>query len=203
MSVLRRPALSVLAGALAAAALSLGLQPPASAAGPRVDLRVLVVTDGGASVSAVADRLKAEGGGARRLREAVRDPPARLPAACVKVAPGIPHEAVPDDAEAEWVSVGGDVKEAALWLGGLPAVLNVGSGRATPLRDLAAQLVRVTGARSRVLEAAAGSERSAGPERSAGVAWQRADIRAAGRALGWAPVTDLTTSLRDLWAAQR
>lgn len=43
----------------------------------------------------------------------------RAPAACVKVAPGIPHEAVPDGAEAEWVSVGGDVKEAALWLGGL------------------------------------------------------------------------------------
>jgi hypothetical protein len=35
----------------------------------------------------------------------------------VKVAPGIPHEAVPDDAEAEWVSDGGDVKEAVLWFG--------------------------------------------------------------------------------------
>ncbi|MES9544114.1 SAM-dependent methyltransferase [Actinomadura sp. NPDC000600] len=43
----------------------------------------------------------------------------QVPAACLKVAPGIPHEAVPDDAEAEWISVGGDVKEAALWLGGL------------------------------------------------------------------------------------
>jgi predicted O-methyltransferase YrrM len=35
----------------------------------------------------------------------------------IKVAPGIPHEAVPEDAEAEWVSEGGDVKEAALWFG--------------------------------------------------------------------------------------
>ncbi|NYI05955.1 class I SAM-dependent methyltransferase [Allostreptomyces psammosilenae] len=35
----------------------------------------------------------------------------------VKVAPGIPHEAVPDDATAEWVSVRGDVKEAVLWFG--------------------------------------------------------------------------------------
>lgn len=43
----------------------------------------------------------------------------RVPAACVKVAPGIPHEAVPDGAEAEWVSVGGEVKEAALWMGEL------------------------------------------------------------------------------------
>ncbi|TYB45356.1 NAD-dependent epimerase/dehydratase family protein [Actinomadura chibensis] len=78
--------------------------------------------------------------------------------------------------------------------GPLPPVLNVGSGRATPLRDLAAGLVRVTGSARRVLEAAAGSERSSG------VGWQQADVRAAGRALGWKPATDLTTSLRDLWA---
>ena len=38
---------------------------------------------------------------------------------CVKVAPGIPHEAVPAGAEAEWISVGGEVKEAAIWLGSL------------------------------------------------------------------------------------
>lgn len=35
--------------------------------------------------------------------------------ACVKVAPGIPHSLVPDAVEAEWVSVDGEVKEAALW----------------------------------------------------------------------------------------
>jgi SAM-dependent methyltransferase len=35
--------------------------------------------------------------------------------ACVKAAPGIPHSLVPDGVEAEWVSDGGDVKEAALW----------------------------------------------------------------------------------------
>jgi SAM-dependent methyltransferase len=51
--------------------------------------------------------------------DVVLDLAGRAPAACVKVAPGIPHEAVPDGAEAEWISVGGDVKEAALWLGGL------------------------------------------------------------------------------------
>ena len=39
--------------------------------------------------------------------------------ACVKVAPGIPHSAVPDGVEAEWVSDGGEVKEAALWSGPL------------------------------------------------------------------------------------
>jgi predicted O-methyltransferase YrrM len=41
----------------------------------------------------------------------------RTPYAALKVAPGIPHGAVPPDAEAEWVSDGGDVKEAVLWFG--------------------------------------------------------------------------------------
>ncbi|MFJ5261415.1 methyltransferase domain-containing protein [Streptomyces sp. NPDC088387] len=39
------------------------------------------------------------------------------PRAALKVAPGIPHDAVPDAAEAEWISDGGDVKEAVLWFG--------------------------------------------------------------------------------------
>lgn len=39
------------------------------------------------------------------------------PVAALKVAPGIPHEAVPAQAEAEWISDGGDVKEAVLWFG--------------------------------------------------------------------------------------
>ncbi|MGH3413290.1 MAG: class I SAM-dependent methyltransferase [Marmoricola sp.] len=41
---------------------------------------------------------------------------------CVKVAPGIPHELVPEDVEAEWVSDRGEVKEAALWSGRLATV---------------------------------------------------------------------------------
>ncbi|TDC49167.1 SAM-dependent methyltransferase [Jiangella ureilytica] len=39
--------------------------------------------------------------------------------ACVKVAPGIPHDLLPGGVEAEWVSERGEVKEAALWSGGL------------------------------------------------------------------------------------
>jgi SAM-dependent methyltransferase len=39
--------------------------------------------------------------------------------ACVKAAPGIPHDVIPDGVEAEWVSDHGEVKEAALWSGGL------------------------------------------------------------------------------------
>ncbi len=44
-------------------------------------------------------------------------------AAALKVAPGIPHEAVPEDAEAEWISDGGDVKEAVLWFGTAPGAV--------------------------------------------------------------------------------
>ncbi|WP_449334172.1 THUMP-like domain-containing protein [Streptomyces lateritius] len=50
------------------------------------------------------------------------------PHAALKIAPGVPHEAVPEDAEAEWISDGGDVKEAVLWFGTDP-----GSVRATLL----------------------------------------------------------------------
>lgn len=40
-------------------------------------------------------------------------------AACLKAAPGIPHEALPDSAAAEWISVDGELKETALWFGAL------------------------------------------------------------------------------------
>jgi SAM-dependent methyltransferase len=43
----------------------------------------------------------------------------RVPATGAKLAPGIPHAALPAGAEAEWVSVGGDVVECALWCGPL------------------------------------------------------------------------------------
>ncbi len=42
----------------------------------------------------------------------------RLPTAA-KVAPGLPHTSIPSAAEAEWVSVDGDVVEATLWFGPL------------------------------------------------------------------------------------
>ncbi|WP_285494226.1 SAM-dependent methyltransferase [Actinomadura sp. NBRC 104425] len=62
----------------------------------------------------------------------VMDLAARAPAGCVKVAPGIPHDAIPNGVEAEWISVGGDVKEAALWLGGLAGTAG---RRATVIRS--------------------------------------------------------------------
>lgn len=41
----------------------------------------------------------------------------RLPAVGVKTAPGIAHDLVPAEAEAQWISVDGDVVEAGLWFG--------------------------------------------------------------------------------------
>jgi nucleoside-diphosphate-sugar epimerase len=91
-----------------------------------------------------------------------------------------------------------DVADAVLTAvrapGPLPPVLNVGSGRATPLREVADSLAECAGPGRRIAEDAAG-----GSARSAEVPWQRADIGAIGRALGWAPTIDLSTSLRDLW----
>lgn len=78
--------------------------------------------------------------------------------------------------------------------GPLPPVLNVGGGRATPLREVAAGLLAHGGPGRRVVEDTAG-----GSARSADVAWQQADLGAIGRTLGWAPAIDLATSLRDLW----
>ncbi|RBQ16447.1 SAM-dependent methyltransferase [Spongiactinospora rosea] len=49
--------------------------------------------------------------------------------ACLKVAPGLPYEFVPEGAEAEWVSYRGEVKEAAIWLGDLAGPSAEGSER--------------------------------------------------------------------------
>jgi hypothetical protein len=60
-------------------------------------------------------------------------------AACVKVAPGIAHDLVPDGVEAEWVSDRGEVKEAALWSGALATVRRratvIGDGGLATLTD--------------------------------------------------------------------
>jgi hypothetical protein len=50
---------------------------------------------------------------------------------CAKVAPGIPHDRVPPEVEAEWVSIDGEVKEAVLW----SRHLAVASRRATVVRS--------------------------------------------------------------------
>ncbi|PZF95611.1 THUMP-like domain-containing protein [Micromonospora deserti] len=54
----------------------------------------------------------------------------RVPYTVVKVAPGLDHALIPAGAEAEWVSVDGDLVEAALWCGRLAEIPR----RATVLR---------------------------------------------------------------------
>ncbi|MFF7210418.1 methyltransferase domain-containing protein [Streptomyces sp. NPDC008238] len=72
----------------------------------------------------------------------------KAPLAALKVAPGIPHEAVPEDAEAEWVSDHGDVKEAVLWFGTAPGARRatlLPSGASLPAAGLPDPRVRPVG----------------------------------------------------------
>lgn len=81
---------------------------------------------------------------------------------------------------------------AAFAKGPLPPVVNIGSGRATLVRDLAAELAALCGFTGSVEESGAGSERSAA------VPWVRADIALAASALGWTPVRSLHDALAAL-----
>lgn len=80
--------------------------------------------------------------------------------------------------------------------GPLPPVLNIGGGRAVPVRELVRRLVRLAGFAGRIEENAAGSARSAE------VSWQCSDIGAAARALGWRPVHSLDDALAALWGGE-
>ncbi|MGW7544578.1 NAD-dependent epimerase/dehydratase family protein [Streptomyces sp. NPDC054770] len=82
---------------------------------------------------------------------------------------------------------------AATAPGPLPPVLNVGGGRAVPVRELVHALAGRAGFRGRVEESTTGSVRSAR------VSWQCSDISAAGRALGWRPAHTLDDALTALW----
>ncbi|MET9609416.1 NAD-dependent epimerase/dehydratase family protein [Streptomyces sp. NPDC006512] len=79
--------------------------------------------------------------------------------------------------------------------GPLPPVLNIGAGRAVPVRELVRGLAERAGFRGRIEEEASGSVRSAQ------VSWQCSDITAADEAIGWRPVHALGDTLATLWAA--
>ncbi|MFG1604855.1 NAD-dependent epimerase/dehydratase family protein [Actinoplanes sp. NPDC049265] len=82
--------------------------------------------------------------------------------------------------------------EVACWVtGALPGIVNVGSGHATALRDLAALAAGMAGVPQPV-------EESAGSSRSPAVTWQRADITLAGSLLGFRPAYSPAESLRDM-----
>jgi SAM-dependent methyltransferase len=62
--------------------------------------------------------------------------PGRVPRTVLKLAPGVGHELLPPGAEGEWVSVDGDLVEAAFWCGPL-----AGSPRRATLLPGGAELV--------------------------------------------------------------
>ncbi|NKY11662.1 class I SAM-dependent methyltransferase [Cellulomonas hominis] len=94
-----------------------------------------------------ADPARRTGGGTRVFDPAAYAPPLdvvlavreRVPALGLKLGPGVPHSALPDDAEAQWVSVDGDVVELGLWFGTLApdgpgrSALLLGSGGGSAL----------------------------------------------------------------------
>ncbi|MFD7502881.1 NAD-dependent epimerase/dehydratase family protein [Streptomyces sp. NPDC059850] len=86
---------------------------------------------------------------------------------------------------------------AATEPGELPRLLNIGGGKARPVREVAEGLVRESGFRGAVEESGGGSARSAA------VSWQQADIGAADRLLGWQPRYSFAESLTGLWAASK
>ncbi len=92
-----------------------------------VDVDSLRVPGGGRLEAAYLDPSRRTPDGRRVLDPRRAQPPLnfvvglsdRLDGVAAKVAPGIAHELVPPGAHAQWVSVDGDVVEAALWFGRL------------------------------------------------------------------------------------
>lgn len=120
---------------------------PATAEVARANLRGLAahVIHGDATTTnlstvdaAFCDPARRTAGGRRVFSTAGLSPPwefardllSRMPFAVLKLAPGLPHDLVPDGVEAEWVSVDGDLVEATLWSAGIATVPR----RATVLR---------------------------------------------------------------------
>ncbi len=136
------------------------------------------------------------------------------------VGPGAPTAALPGRLAAELLRAGPDgtvrvgdlsayrdfvdardVAEAAVLAacapGPLPPVLNIGSGHATPVRELAGRFVEAAGHLRQLQETGDGSARSGA------VSWSCADIGAARTALGWAPSRTLEQSVTDHWRSLR
>ncbi|WP_445519664.1 NAD-dependent epimerase/dehydratase family protein [Streptomyces sp. NEAU-174] len=91
-----------------------------------------------------------------------------------------------------------DIAEAVVLAAGTRAtgrLINIGSGTATSMRELAGILVSVSGVPPHLVR------KGQAPVHSKGGAWTQADIRLARGRLGWSPRVPLERSLRDLWAA--
>jgi NDP-hexose 4-ketoreductase len=91
-----------------------------------------------------------------------------------------------------------DAAVAAALAPALPAaVINIGSGTATPVAAMVSELAEISGHHGPVT-GAGGQDGPRGPAASG--SWQQADISRARRDLDWQPRRDLATALADLWA---
>ncbi|MEU6057643.1 SAM-dependent methyltransferase [Streptomyces sp. NPDC047097] len=135
--------------------------------------------------------------------------------AALKIAPGIPHEAVPPEAEAEWVSDGGDVKEAVLWFGTRPGAVTATllpgprtlAGRGLPdpaVRPLGRYLYEPDGAVIRAHLVAEAAEELAGGLIDATIAYITTDTAApTPYATGYEITDELPFNLKRLKALLR
>lgn len=149
---------------------------------PGVVLRVTNVLGAGAPSASLAGRVAAQLADAERAGE-----PAKL-------------ELSPLHARRDFVDAR-DAAEAAALAIDAPVVgrlVNVGSGAPVNVREVVDRLVRVSGVPARVVET--GHQEST---RSLHLDWQEADVRLAGRLLGWHPRHTLEDSLRHLWNSVR
>ncbi|MCX5361382.1 class I SAM-dependent methyltransferase [Streptomyces sp. NBC_00124] len=139
----------------------------------------------------------------------------KAPHAALKIAPGIPHETVPAEAEAEWISDGGDVKEAVLWFGTAPGAVRatllpgprtlLGRGLADPeVRPVGRYLYEPDGAVIRAHLVAEVAEDLEGGLVDATIAYVTADeLRATAYATAYEITDQLPFSVKKLKALLR
>jgi hypothetical protein len=146
-------------------------------------------TAGGRTAAAAGD----SAGTARRFRAGFSEPPLdwcaelteKVPAVCVKAAPGLPEDLIPPGWEAEFIAEGRDLKEAVLWSPALATAPPPGprGGSARPRGSSAGQRGGGAGPKG---SGAGSAQNSAGP--------RRATVLAAGPA-GCAPRPATLTGL--------
>ncbi|MFE9580421.1 NAD-dependent epimerase/dehydratase family protein [Nocardia sp. NPDC006044] len=101
-------------------------------------------------------------------------------------------------AHRDWLDVR-DLARAAVGAArrpGVTGVVNIGSGRAVPMREFVETFVQEAGYPLSVVEDTSTEVQSYGGS------WLQADIRKAGDVLDWKPRWSLRDSLRDMWAAR-
>ncbi|MFF9343657.1 NAD-dependent epimerase/dehydratase family protein [Streptomyces sp. NPDC014773] len=123
------------------------------------------------------------------LLERLRAAPAGGPPAEIVLRPLVSRQDFVDVRD-----VGAAVCRAATAAPGAARLLNIGGGRAVPVRDLVRHLVGLSGAPVRITERDDGTG-----ARGGGLDWQLLDTAAARAAWGWTPARGPENALHDLW----